>query len=318
MKIILAGGTGQLGHLLARAFEAGGDEVVLLTRTPDPALPWRTVRWDGGNPGPWTTELEGAGTLINLAGRSVNCRYTSRNRRAILDSRVASTTALGEAIAHCAAPPKVWLQSSTATLYAHRYDAPNDEARGLIGGNEPGAPETWRFSIGVAKAWEAATRRFLPLPQTRCILMRTAIVMSREPGGPLDLLSRLTRCGLGGHSGNGRQYVSWIHEADFVRAVQWLIADSTLEGPVNLAAPHPLPNREFMAALRTAWGVPFGLPATRWMLEAGAWVLRSETELILKSRRVTPGRLVEAGFSFRFPQWAGAAHDLATRWREPR
>jgi len=273
----------------------------------------RKVGWDGKTVGAWAAELEGADAVINLAGRSVNCRYTPSNRRAILESRVDSTNAVGLAIAGCASPPRVWLQASTATIYAHRYDAPNDERTGVIGGGEPGVPETWRFSVEVARAWEQALEDAVT-PQTRKVALRTAIVMSTDRGGAFDILLSLARRGLGGASGNGRQYVSWIHDADWVRVVRWLI-DSDLAGPVNVAATQPLPNADFMRALREAWGVRVGLPAARWMLELGAVFLRTETELVLKSRRVVPTRLSEAGFQFSHPSWPEAARDLCAQWR---
>lgn len=317
MKIVLPGGSGQVGRILTRAFHADGHEVVILSRRP-PEAPWRTVYWDGETVAPaWARELDGADVVINLAGRSVDCRYTPANRRAIMDSRVASTQAVGRALSQADRPPPVWLQASTATIYAHRYDAPNDERDGRLGGDEPGAPDTWRFSIEVAKAWEATAREATP-PGVRLVLMRSAMIMSPNAGGVFDVLLRLVRFGLGGRAGDGRQYVSWIHDADFVRAVRLLIDEPSLEGTVNLAAPHPLPNAAFMRALREAWGIPFGLPATRWMLEVGAALLRTETELVLKSRRVVPGRLAEAGFAFDHPRWPEAARALCRRWRARR
>ncbi|MEM7786477.1 MAG: NAD-dependent epimerase/dehydratase family protein, partial [Bacteroidota bacterium] len=264
MTIVLPGGSGQIGTLLARAFHADGHEVVVLSRRPASA-PWRTVGWDGQTLGDWARELDGADVLVNLAGRSVDCRYTPANRAAILDSRVDSTRVLGEALARVARPPRLWLQSSTATIYAHRLDAPNDEATGRIGGDEPDAPDTWRFSIDVARAWERTAEETVP-PGVRLVQMRSAMVMSPDRGGVFDVLLGLVRRGLGGTSGSGRQYVSWIHDADFVRAVQWLIAHEHVAGAVNLSAPHPLPNAAFMRALREGWGPRVGLPATRWML----------------------------------------------------
>ena len=305
-----------MGTLLARAFGGDGNEVVVLGRSPA-AGPWRSVTWDAKTLGPWAAELDGADVVINLAGRNVNCRYNAANRREILESRVDSTRVLGEAIAGCARPPRVWLQSSTATLYAHRFDAPNDEATGIIGGDEPGAPDTWRFSIEVARAWERAFDE-APVPHTRKVALRSAMVMSPDAGGVFDVLLGLVRRGLGGRSGSGRQWVSWIHHEDFTRAVRWLIERDDFAGAVNLAAPGPLPNDDFMRVLREAWGTRIGLPATRWMLEIGAVFLRTETELILKSRRVVPGRLLEAGFEFRFPGWEVAARDLCEEWRRGR
>jgi len=315
MKVIIPGGSGQVGTVLARAFHERGDEVVVLSRTKTDPPPWRSVKWDGETLGDWASEFEGADAVINLAGQSVNCRYTAENRRIIIDSRVKSTRVVGQAIAQSDHPPCVWLQASTATLYAHRYDAPNDEATGIIGGSEPNAPDTWRFSIDVVKKWERELNA-AATPNTRKVLMRSAVVMAPDRGGSFELLLRLVRFGLGGSAGDGKQYVSWIHDQDFVRAADWLIQRDELEGAVNLAAPNPLPNAEFMKTLRSAWGMPFGLPATEWMLELGAWALRSETELILKSRRVVPTRLLDSGFTFEFPNWADAASDLCKRWRE--
>ena len=310
---MIPGGSGQVGAILRRALSTAGHEVVVLSRSPQR----EEVYWDGQTVGPWTRELEGADAVINLAGRSVNCRYNAANRREIMQSRVASTAVVGRAIAGCTVPPPVWLQASTATIYAHRYDAPNDEPGGILGGDEPDVPDTWRFSIEVARAWErelaaAAT------PRTRKVAMRSAMVMSPDRGGVFDVLLGLVRRGLGGKAGDGRQYVSWVHHEDFARVVAWLIEHDELEGAVNVAAPNPLPNAEFMRALRDAWGARVGLPATRPMLEAGALLLRTETELILKSRRVVPTRLLEAGFQFRFPAWSAAAQDLCARWRTRR
>ncbi len=262
----------------------------------------------------WAVTLNDADAVINLAGRSVNCRYTPRNRRDIIDSRVLSTRVMGEAIARADRPPKVWLQASTATIYAHRYDAPNDERTGIIGGNEPGAPDSWRFSIDVAKAWERAIDE-ADTPFTRKVKLRSAMIMSPDRGGIFDSLLTLVRRGLGGPAAGGAQYISWIHEADFVRAIYWLIDHAQMDGAVNVASPNPLPNKDFMRILRDAAGVRFGLPANGLMLEIGALFMRTETELILKSRRVVPTRLLEAGFAFQFPRWEEAARDLCERAR---
>ena len=316
MKIVIPGGSGQIGTLLSRAFHAAGHEVVVLSRQPRRA-DWRTAEWDAETPDDWTAELEGADAVINLAGRSVNCRYTAENRRLIMESRVKSTRIVGEAIAQASHPPRVWLQASTATLYAHRYDAPNDEATGLIGGSEPKAPSTWRFSVDVARAWEQALNDSVT-PRTRKVLMRSAMIMSPDRGGIFDTLLNLVRLGLGGRVGDGRQYVSWIHDQDFVRAVSWLIEHEELAGVVNLASPNPLPYAAFMRTLRSAWGMPVGLPATRWMVEIGTFLLRTESELVLKSRRVIPGRLLQAGFTFQYPTWKEAALDLCQRRRTAR
>ena len=204
-----------------------------------------------------------------------------------------------------------------ATIYAHRYDAPNDEYSGILGGAEADSSPTWRFSIDVATAWEQALDEVV-VPSTRKVTLRSAVILSPDRGGIFDTILSLVRRGLGGTAGDGRQYVSWIHDEDFLRAIYWLLDRPDLSGPVNLASPNPLPNRDFMAGLRRAWGISVGLPATRWMLELGALIMRTETELLLKSRRVVPGRLIDHGFAFRFPHWPDAARDLCQRWRAER
>lgn len=313
MKIVIPGGTGQVGTVLARAFHGDGHEVVVLGRAPQPA-PWRTVRWDPASLGGWAKELDGSDVVINLAGRNVNCRYTPKNREEILQSRVTSVRTVGQAIAQASRPPAVWLQASTATIYAHRYDAPNDERTGVMGGNEPDAPAAWRFSIEVATAWEKALDE-AAASATRKVKLRSAMIMSPDRGGIFDTLLTLVRCGLGGSAGDGRQYVSWIHDLDFLRSIYWLIERQDIDGAVNLSSPNPLPYKDFMATLRRAWGTRIGLPATRWMLAVGAFLMRTETELVLKSRRVEPGRLLQEGFSFRYPHWPEAAEELCGRWR---
>ncbi|QHA02727.1 TIGR01777 family protein [Streptomyces broussonetiae] len=309
MNVVLAGGTGQVGTILDRALTAAGHEVTVLTRHPRRE---RQTGWDGVTLGPWAEAVDGCDVVINLAGRSVSCRYTPENLRAMMDSRVDSARVVGEAIAAAARPPRVWLQMSTATIYAHRFDAAHDEATGVIGGSETGVPDYWGFSVEIARNWERAQHE-APTPATRKVALRSAMVMSPDPGGVFDALLGLARVGLGGPVAGGAQYVSWIHDEDFVRAVEFLIDRADIDGPVNLATPGPLPQRDFMRTLRAAWGVPVGLPATRWMAELGAFALRSDTELLLKSRRVIPGRLREAGFSFTHPTWESAAADLVQR-----
>ncbi|AZQ32915.1 TIGR01777 family protein [Streptomyces cyaneochromogenes] len=311
MKIVIPGGTGQVGTVLNRALTAAGHEVVVLTRRPSRD---REIRWDGETLGRWAQVIDGSDIVINLAGRSVSCRYTATNLQAMMDSRVHSTQVVGEAIARAARPPRVWLQMSTATVYAHRFDAPNDEATGVIGGSEPGVPDYWAYSVEIAKAWERAQEE-ADTPHTRKVALRSAMVMSPDRGGVFDILLRLARLGLGGPVAGGAQYVSWIHDRDFVRAVDFLVDRDDLTGPVNLAAPEPLPQRAFMRALRSAWGVPVGLPATKRMAELGAFALRSDTELLLKSRRVVPGRLLDEGFTFEYGRWPQAADDLVQRVR---
>jgi uncharacterized protein len=308
IRTVLAGGTGHIGRLLADRFHRRGDKVTVLSRHPRPA-PWPVLTWDGRSLGDWRHALDGADVVINLAGRSVNCRYNAAHRREIMDSRVESTRVLGQAIAAAARSPSLWMNSSTATIYRHALDRDMDEANGDLGGGEVNAPSSWRFSIDVATSWEN-TFYEAKVSGTRRIALRSAMVMSPDRNGIFDTLRRLAQTRLGGRAGSGRQFISWIHETDFVHAIDFLIARRDFDGSINVCSPHPLPNREFMAALRRACGVRIGLPASRWMLEFGALFLRTETELILKSRRVVPRRLLDAGFKFRYPDWPEAARDL--------
>ncbi len=305
-RIILAGGSGFLGQALAQRFCESGTDVVILTR----ARRGRTdgvkeLAWDGKSLGEWVELVDGADAVINLTGRSVDCRYTAANRRIIIASRVDSTRVLGEAIARCAKPPRVWLNASSATIYKHTFTTPMDEA------GETGATTEAKddFSVEVIRQWERALDE-ARTPATRKIALRITMVFGAA-GGVFPVLRRLARFGLGGRMGSGRQFVSWIHLADFLRAVEWLLAQDPFNGPVNLAAPNPLPNAEMMKLMRKAVGMPIGLPATEVMLEVGAVCLRTETELILKSRRVVPGRLLAAGFQFQFPEMGAALRDLA-------
>ena len=319
LRIVIPGGSGQVGRMLAAYFQERGHHVSVLTRLPY-AETWQTVHWDGENRGPWTEYLEGADVCINLAGRNVNCRYTAANRAAIYESRIRSTRLLGDVIGALADPPKVWLNASTATIYRHALDRAMDETTGELGGDEwmtsrRHVPKSWSFSIKVASDWEAAFFA-ASTPRTRKVALRSAITLSPVAGNAFAVLLNLVRFSLGGAQGNGRQFVSWIHELDFARAVEFLIAREDLAGVVNVASPHPLPNRDFMAILRNAWGIPNGIPALAPLIELAAIFLRTESELVLKSRRVVPGRLLEAGFQFQFPAWQDAAEDLVHRWRQ--
>jgi uncharacterized protein (TIGR01777 family) len=313
VRVVITGGSGQIGQILARHFHARGDAVAVIARHNQPAA-WATFQWDGLHPGDWVTALDGADVVINLAGRSVNCRYNEANRREIKESRIVTTRLVGDVIARSSQPPRAWMNASTATIYTHLTDRPMDDVDGVIGGNEPGLPTTWRFSYDVATSWEKAFFE-VTTPNTRKVALRSAIVMSPDRGGAFETLLNLVRVGLGGTSGSGRQFVSWVHDADFVRAIDFLVAHTELDGCVNITSPNPLPNRDFMAGLRRAYGARIGLPASSWMLEIGAVFLRTETELVLKSRRVVPRRLAEAGFQFQFAEWGGAAVDLVRRWR---
>ena len=318
LRIVMPGGSGQIGRVLAAYFQERGHHVTVLTRGPYTA-PWQTVHWDGVNRGPWIQTLEGADVCIHLSGRSVNCRATAKNRKAMYGSRIATTRLVGDAIGVLDNPPRVWLNASTASIYRHALDRDMDESAGEIGGNEwitkrRRAPAKWNWTVELVKDWEAALFE-AQTPYTRKVALRTSLVFSPSPGSVFEVFSNLVRASLGGPQGNGRQYVSWIHEADYARAVEFLIEHEDLAGPVNVTAPNPLPNREFMLALRDAWDVPNGLPAPAPLIRLGAIFLRTEPELVLKSRRAVPGRLLKAGFRFQFPSWPAAAQDLVAQWR---
>lgn len=322
LRIVIPGGSGQVGRMLAGYFQERGHHVTVLTRGPYTAS-WPTVHWDGAHPGPWVETLEGADVCIHLSGRSINCRYTPRNLRELYDSRVGPTLALHEAFAMLNNPPWLWMNASAATIYRHATDRDMDEATGEIGGNEwvenwlgrHRAPQKWNEMVRLVREWE---RAFFctHTPRTRKIALRTSLVFSPVPGNVFAVLSLLARIGLAGTQGNGRQYVSWIHETDYARAIEFLIEQEEIDGAVNLTAPEPLPNREFNAVLREAWGMPNGIPAPEPLLELGMLLLRKESELVLKSRRVVPQKLLDAGFRFRFPTWPEAAEDLVRQWRE--
>ncbi len=310
MKIVMPGGTGQLGQVLRADFERTGDEVVVLTRKPKTG---GEIFWDGKTPGDWVREIDGADVVINLAGRTVNCRYTKENLQQMMKSRVDSTRVVGEAIRLAKNPPKLWLQMSTATIYRHETESANDEATGVIGGTEPDVPGYWAYSVEIAKAWERE-QELAVTPHTRKVAMRTAMVMAPRGAssekGVFEVLWNMARWGLGGSIGGGKQFVSWIHYTDFCRAVRFVIEHSALSGAINFTSPNPLPQGDFMRALRRAAHAPIGLPAAEWMAEIGAFFLRTDTELLLKSRRVAPTRLTQAGFTFQYPEWSVAAADL--------
>jgi uncharacterized protein len=309
-RLILAGGSGFLGQALAACFNRANWEILVLTRSPgvcgDGA---KEVSWDAKSLGDWAKWLDGAEAVINLSGKSVDCRYNEANRKAIIASRVDSTRIMGAAIALCRRPPRVWLNCSSATIYKHTFDTPMDES-GDIGATREAKDE---FSIEVIRQWERALAE-AQTPATRKIAMRITLVFGKD-GGVFPVLRRLARFGLGGRMGSGQQFVSWIHVDDFCRAVGWLISKEELSGAVNITAPNPLPNREMMQLLRQFCGMNLGLPATAWMLEVGAFFLRTETELIIKSRRVIPGRLVTSGFQFEFPTLKEALENLVASRR---
>ncbi len=306
-RIVIAGGGGFLGGVLTRYWVEKGVSVTLLTRQATAPKGAQIAQWDGQTRGSWEQVLDGADVLINLCGASVNCRYHDENRKLLMDSRLVPTRLLGDAVKDCAHPPTVWLQASTATLYKHTF-GPGWTEDGEIG-SDPRAKDA--FSIELAQAWEDAFYEVLP-DGIRGVCMRCAMVLGAgaDSNNVLHTLARLTKLGLGGKMASGKQFVSWIHETDLCRAVEWILAHGDLVGPVNLAAPTPLPNQEMMKTLRTILKRPVGLPAPSFLLEFGAWLMRTETELVIKSRRVLPGSLRDSGFEFLFPTFRSAVEDL--------
>ncbi len=295
-KVVLAGGTGFIGQLLIEHWKSTPVDIVVLSRKPYPDhARVRYVVWDGATPGPWATELDGADVLINLAGKSVDCRYTDENKRLILESRLTSTMALGDAIRQAVNPPRLWINSASATIYRHALDRPMDEITGETGSPQP----SYQFSEAVCQAWERAFYDADVPPTVRKVALRMAIVLGRD-GGVLPVLKRLIRFGLGGTMGRGDQFMSWLHEDDLTRIIDFIITNDTLTGTYNASAPNPIRNRDLMALIRRALGVRVGLPAAEWMLEIGAVFLRTEPELVLKSRNVVPRKLLDAGFQFNF------------------
>lgn len=298
-KMVIAGGNGFLGNALEHHFSRLGYRVVVISRGlksgPD------HVRWDARTVGSWARELEGADLLVNMAGRTVDCRYNEANKRDIIASRVESTRVLGEAVANCSRPPNVWLNSSTATIYEDtRGNQPaNTEALGRVGND---------FSVNVAKAWEEAFAA-CPAPHTRKVALRTSIVLGND-GGAFPVMTRLSRLGLCTPQGSGQQWVSWLHIVDFCRAVEFLVGQPAAQGAINVCAPNPVTNAEFNALLSRELRPVLRLPQPAWLLEIGAFFLRTETELILKSRKVYPERLLDMGFAFAFPTCAAAVADL--------
>lgn len=297
--LVIAGGNGFLGHHLRQHFARLGYRVVVISRRPADGPD--AAQWDARTLGPWAQVLEGAAVLVNMAGRTVDCRYNAANKQEIMASRVDSTRVLGEAVAACRMPPKVWLNSSTATIYAHTDgDKPaNTEATGVIGTG---------FSVGVATAWEAAFWA-CRTPGTRQVALRTSIVLGRD-GGAFPVMAKLAKVGLCTPQGSGQQWVSWLHIQDFCRAVEFLATQTEENGAFNVCAPHPVPNREFNGILCRALRPLLRLPQPAWLLEVGAFLLRTETELILKSRKVYPQRLLDLGFAFQYPTCEQAVTDL--------
>ncbi|WP_265426956.1 TIGR01777 family oxidoreductase [Chryseobacterium sp. YIM B08800] len=287
MKIIIAAGTGFLGKNLEKYFTEKGNQVYILTRNPKRK---NEILWDAKTLGEWKNLLENSDVLINLAGKSVDCRYTDKNKQEIYDSRINSTKVLQQAVDQCVNKPEVWLNASSATIYIHSETQLNREENGIIGDD---------FSMNICKSWE---KEFFKTENkdTRKVALRTSIVLGNN-GGAFPKLKLITKLGLGGKQGRGNQNISWIHIDDFCKAVEYIIENKNLSGEINVTAPNPLSNEEFMRKLRKEMKIPFGLNAAFWQLEIASIFLKTETELLLKSRNVYPEKLIENGFEFIHP-----------------
>jgi uncharacterized protein len=298
-KIILAGGSGFLGQHLARYFKCRGYQPVILTRNPHSRTDGiREVAWDGQSLGAWKDELEGAEVIINLAGKNVSCRYTPENRKEIDESRTRSVAVMAEALNHCSNKPPVWIQAGSSAIYGDSGDLFCDESSSAGEG----------FPVATCLLWEKSWKG-AEVPGVRMVYLRIGFVLGAD-GGVLTLLKRLTICFLGGTTGSGRQYISWIHITDMLRLTEWIIGRPDLEGIFNANAPEPVTNREFMRSLRAALSRPWSPPAPAWAVRIGTWILRTEAILALTGRRVNPRRLLESGFCFQYAKLPEALSDL--------
>lgn len=299
-KLIIAAGTGFLGQSLINHFQDKFDEIVILTRGNNRTIGTiKYVNWNAKSFSGWESELENATVLINLTGKSVDCRYTEKNKKEILLSRIQSTKILNKAVLNCKKPPKHWLNSSTSTIYRFSLDKQMDEADGEIGND---------FSINVALSWEKSFFK-IETPNTLKTALRTSIVLGKN-GGAFVPLKTLAKLGFGGKQGKGNQFVSWIHEEDFARAVEFII-EKEITGAVNIVSPKPIANKSFMSLLRKAVGIPFGIPISEPLLKIGSFFIRTEAELVLKSRNVIPKRLLENEFKFKFDTLEKALKNIA-------
>ncbi len=301
-KIVLAGGSGQIGTALCKFYADRAEKIIVLSRGEKRQEGNITyVHWDAKTQGAWIKELDEADILINLTGKNVNCRYTKKNMQEIFDSRTYSTRVLAAAIKSCKTAPKLWIQSASATIYRHAEDRPMTEKDGVIGSG---------FSVEVCKKWESVfLEETHDIPNMRKAILRTSLVLGKKEG-VFPRLRNLTRAGLGGKQGNGKQWVSWIHEADVVNMIEWIATHRDIEGIINCTAPVPLKNNELMQLIRKGLNMPIGLPSPAWLLELGAIVIRTETELILKSRWVLPRRILKTGFQFQYPEASAAINNL--------
>ncbi|RKR82441.1 hypothetical protein BDD43_2621 [Mucilaginibacter gracilis] len=299
-KIILAGGNGYLGKVLTAYYRDKATEIVILSRSPKAVSGnVKTLVWDGKTPGDWVSSLQGAQLLINLCGKNVNCRYNKKNRAEIFASRLIPTKLLGDVIEKMEQPPQLWINITSATIYRHAEDRPQDDLHGEIGSG---------FSVDVCTSWEQ-TFFATHTPKTRKVALRMGIVLGISDSA-FPYLLRLVKFGLGGHQGNGRQYVNWVHQQDAAKCTEWVMENPDLNGSINCVAPYPATNNALMRTIRKVYGMPFGLPAPAWLLRIGALVIGTDTELILKSRWVLPTRLLNSGYQFLFPKAEDAVKDI--------
>ncbi|MBX9784542.1 MAG: TIGR01777 family oxidoreductase [Chitinophagaceae bacterium] len=314
-KIIIAGGSGFIGEEMIKHF-GRENQLIILTRNKTHSANNRNqfsslskedlintsyVHWDGVTVGDWARELEAADILINLSGKSVNCRYTEKNKAAIFSSRLLPTKALGEAISKLTTPPKLWINASSATIYRHATDKPQDEYTGEIKND---------FSVQVCKQWEE-TFYNQRTPFTGKVALRMAITLG--PGGVMIPYFNLLKFALGGHQGSGKQMYSWVHIEDTCRMIEWLYEHDELEGTFNCSSPNPVTNEAFMSTLRKVTGYKIGLPAFEWMIKIGTAITGTEAELVLKSRWVVPTKILETGFQFKYPQLEAALKDVISK-----
>ncbi len=319
MKIVIPGGTGFLGRLLVKAFLADSEkhELIVLSRSGgDGSLPHptRLVPWNARTLGEWAKEVDGATAVINMTGKSVKCLYTDKVLKTLKDSRVLSTEVVGKAIQQSKNPPLVWIQMSTSSIYAHSLDTPNDEQTGKIG-ETADKPRTWKKISELVQDWEKAFNDS-KTNKTRKVLARSAVVMGLSQKTAFDVFLKLSRLGLGGAIAGGKQMITWIHEADFVSSIKFLLENKNIAGPVNVCSPHPISQGEFMKILRETVGAKFGLPATKWMVELSSYITQIDSELPLKSRYAVPKVLLDNQFNFQFSQWKEAVEELFLRWKK--
>jgi len=296
-KIVIAGGTGALGKSLTDIFSE--NEVIVLSRYQKPDKGnVKYVQWDAKTLGSWTEALEGSTAVINLVGKSVNCRYTTHNKEEIISSRVDATNIIGKAIQRLKRPPEVWINAGSAAIFGNSSDVIKDENGSLGEG----------FSAGVCKLWEKSFNE-VHTPQTRKVFLRIGMVLQRD-GGVLKPFLNMAKFGLGGRIGSGQQYITWIHDLDFKELVNWVIKEKDVSGVLHVSSPFPVTNQEFMESLRKSIKMPIGLPNPALFIKIGAALIGTEAELVLSGRRVVSTVLNHKGYTFKYPELSMALNEL--------